>query len=644
MGCKDKYRKLIPSFIGGLRLNPKVDYLSQWVSYACPIQNPTTGVWELPDKTGDRGGEVLETNCLLGDGIAYIQFPAGLESTSFTYFDGTTDQVDTTDVSGQWVIPDTVNVGNIRFETVAPFANWFLCDESSGTTLLNRVQGGSNATLVNGSAANWDTNNKFTSYQNELGYSEGGEGDNIFTGNPGSWIKYNTVDNNVGNISDGIVDVDNTLKVYSTVNDDQHYIRNNLFLSTQNYTRVRYKFYIPASNTNNITHRITVAGGPVDVISSTIKNLSTGILYENIIDGIGLINVPDGYWYQLDCIIDTAAFSSTRLYIHYNTQSIYAGTGDPFDDLIYFAEFIATEYMQSTQLIPAQIDSNGNSTGLDAIGNPLQYKGRVKYNQVIKGSWYLNLTTGNEYLAATDLSGWSIESWKGSTTPTINGDNIELTIGTLSELVLNDGTRLHKYTVVSGNLTKVYDTQPVNSQHLTITNATTPWQQDVTGLVRPDNWIDGAEIYDDDVTHTERIYVPFRTDGSRITPTIAGYSKIGEVPPCSECKGIKDTENTIEQYPSNGTQHPFWYSDPATVIPRSFPEIPWNDNSEYEVMADKSDPNCIKNLLLINRALTDQEKFNVEKFLNHIEPFHVQEGQYITQDGPMWVHTFNFTG
>jgi len=149
------------------------DCVIQWVVYSKPIYNETSGFWEFQDKVGTRNGVVLESNCLLGDGIATIQFPVVLASTSFTYFDGTTDQTGNTDVSAQWVIPNTVKVGNIRFETVSPYSNWFLCDEADGFDLFNRVEGGDDASLINASAANWTTDNDFTSFQNEIGYSEG---------------------------------------------------------------------------------------------------------------------------------------------------------------------------------------------------------------------------------------------------------------------------------------------------------------------------------------------------------------------------------------------------------------------------------------------------------------------------------------
>jgi len=128
--------------------------------------------WFFLDKIGKRNG-VLESNCLLGDNISIIQFPTGLESTAFTYFDGTIDQAGVTDVLGQWLIPNLVKVGNIRFETIAPYANWFLCDESEGIDLFNRVDGGSNASILNLST-NWTTDYRFTSFQNEVGYSEYG--------------------------------------------------------------------------------------------------------------------------------------------------------------------------------------------------------------------------------------------------------------------------------------------------------------------------------------------------------------------------------------------------------------------------------------------------------------------------------------
>ncbi len=329
------------------------------------------GVWVWEDQRGQRDDPPLESVCLLGDGIVTIQFPAGLETTSFTYFNGTADIVDSTDGSGQWLIPNATNVGDIRFETSSPYANWFLADDNSGTTTLyNRVSGGNNATLSAGTV--WDTNNSFTSLQNEVGYSDGGGG-------------------------------------------------------------VR---------------------------------------------------------------------------------------------------------------IPAQIDSTGDYTGLDASGGILDYKLRVRYDVKIVNSSYLD-ATGGETLTNPNIGSWTISGYTGAL-PTKVGTTITLGAGGLSELILNDGSIDHTYTIGEGNLLTIYDKSPTNSEDLTL--SADIWDNDTTATIVPDNLNNDFEYYDDDATHTSVVRVPYKTDGTAITPTISLYSKISD-----NLSGAWNnySESEVENYPSN---------------------------------------------------------------------------------------------
>lgn len=89
---------------------------------------------------------------------------------------------------------------------------------------------------------------------------------------------------------------------------------------------------------------------------------------------------------------------------------------------------------------------------------------------------------GTAHVAFTDLTGITITSSLGTSTPSKNGNNIEFTSGTCYNLTLSNGTII--LFCVGGGVT-VYDIT-VNAMHGTVT--TPPgdfWQVDVAGIIEP---------------------------------------------------------------------------------------------------------------------------------------------------------------
>lgn len=94
------------------------------------------------------------------------------------------------------------------------------------------------------------------------------------------------------------------------------------------------------------------------------------------------------------------------------------------------------------------------------------YKGATPFNPKLVENHCLTFNGVDQKLSFSDLTGVAVVSSEGTATPTINGNDIEFTAGTLWDLVLSDGTRLP---CGEGNGSNVYDVS-ANDNHATITN------------------------------------------------------------------------------------------------------------------------------------------------------------------------------
>jgi hypothetical protein len=104
--------------------------------------------------------------------------------------------------------------------------------------------------------------------------------------------------------------------------------------------------------------------------------------------------------------------------------------------------------------IPSEINVEGNSTGKDVLGASLEYIGNAPKHAKLKNSFMLTADGVDDQIAFSDLSGITIVSSEGTSTPSINGNNIELTAGTIWNLVLSNGS---VFPMAEGDGTIVYD-------------------------------------------------------------------------------------------------------------------------------------------------------------------------------------------
>lgn len=91
------------------------------------------------------------------------------------------------------------------------------------------------------------------------------------------------------------------------------------------------------------------------------------------------------------------------------------------------------------------LDTVSDTQFLDSIND---------YDADIKGSNCLTFDGVDDKLTFTDLSGVSITSSDGTATPSINGNDIEVTAGTLFNLVLDNGS---VYPLAEGGDDNAYD-------------------------------------------------------------------------------------------------------------------------------------------------------------------------------------------
>lgn len=504
---KSKYKKLIRAFTSGFR----------WSSLKCVIQvlfdkkgiekNETTGHYEVVDESGERDGVILESNCLIGDGVAGVQFPAGLESTSFTYFDGTIDQTGNTDVSGQWIIPNLVNVGYARFETVAPFYNIFLFDEGDKFDLFNRVKDGDDATLINASVANWDKNNKFTSIQNEVGYSKGGVVNEDLVVNGTDWIDTN---------EDGTPDFWEQIggSTYASI----------FSIETSNGRAMK----VLEDNASNQFFFTTTSNGGLLVLI-TGKSFELNIKYKSN-NSVSLLNSIYQTSYG-SLVASPSAFISVKMDIIPTSNQVllaylsFRNNADPQEEnYIEIDEISLKEVIPSTVLLPAQINSTGNLTGLDAIGNPLQHKGQVRLNTKLYSPCITGDTLGKLFF---DASQDGIDfNWRNTVDGVLTLVTYVHSTGWLipsnfiDYIVFDSGEIYHNDEITGSNIIDYsglgHDATITGGVLATIrTNAKTahPWKN-----INLKNMIDGqyTEDYPNNqiLVSDEALTTPIRTDGS----------------------------------------------------------------------------------------------------------------------------------
>ena len=130
-----------------------------------------------------------------------------------------------------------------------------------------------------------------------------------------------------------------------------------------------------------------------------------------------------------------------------------------------------------------------------------------------------------------------------------------------------NGSELFYYPLAEGSGTAIYDVSG-NDNHGTATNITESSFWGSTQDAFHYNILNGFEHYDDDATGTDIIRVPYKTDGSQITPTISGYTKNQNNP---AGKWHNDAETAFDF--TGGVDAPWWNtleSDLGVTIPTSY--------------------------------------------------------------------------
>jgi len=112
---------------------------------------------------------------------------------------------------------------------------------------------------------------------------------------------------------------------------------------------------------------------------------------------------------------------------------------------------------------------------LDVLGNPLDYKGQVSYPAKLVESNCISFDGVDDKLSFVDLIGITITSYQGTSTLSINGNDIEGTAGTAYDILLSDGTHLP---CAEGNGTTVFDASG-NGNHGILINGVSWTKQDI---------------------------------------------------------------------------------------------------------------------------------------------------------------------
>lgn len=222
-----------------------------------------------------------------------------------------------------------------------------------------------------------------------------------------------------------------------------------------------------------ITQNDTVPGGGVWTIPNTVS--------------INTIETADGNIFNLENADQDRIWSTNNL-----NETLDILNVTIISDIVTDNRFrsFANEFgykLLGSEIIPPLLVNDKVVSASD--GSVLTYKGKVPYNTKIVDSNQI-LATGIETLTNPNISGWTVKSWIGTSTPSISTTTISLTAGTLSHLILNDGSEDHPYPISEGDAVLIEDTHPTNPQHLTINTATLATFWDLENA-RPDNLLDG---------------------------------------------------------------------------------------------------------------------------------------------------------
>ena len=162
------------------------------------------------------------------------------------------------------------------------------------------------------------------------------------------------------------------------------------------------------------------------------------------------------------------------------------------------------------------------SQQLDIYGQTLQYYGRARYDAKLTDSSIAVFNGTDNSLSFTDLTGVTIASYEGTGVPSKSGNDINYTAGTALNLVLSDGTTIN---FVEGSGTTVYDVSG-NGNDGTV-NGTIAGFWDTSDAQRPNNLLDGFDLWEEDASPGTYVRVPYDVNGDPIKTSgdsITGYT------------------------------------------------------------------------------------------------------------------------
>lgn len=157
------------------------------------------------------------------------------------------------------------------------------------------------------------------------------------------------------------------------------------------------------------------------------------------------------------------------------------------------------------------------------------------------------------------------------------------------------GNEIERWAVVEGRGGKVYGL--LNDNH-----------GDWVGHSEPNQWTKdddainqlmllGCEVYDDDATHANKIFIPHKHDGGLLTPTISGYSKIKDLMPIAISKRFDNHYACELDFQSYKALH--------EDLPADYQE---GDTLEDVMLVDDDDTDKIKKIVVASEAINTNNR------------------------------------
>ncbi len=639
-------------------LIPPKDNLLQWLSRDWVVYNSDSGYWEWKDRVGKRDEVPQEGKCYEFIGVETIQFGIAIANAVISYWNGSSRQAVTLNAAGE-LTGFTGKFGDAYIKDGDNYEHFWQCNEGEGITAWDSV-GTAHGTIIGATLVDFHaSDNRFSNLQNNIGYSEGVLGFEMYT-------------------DVGMANTSNVTKLSQNkwqFEDDG----NSCLISTGN---VQYRFgYI---------YQLIIITSESSVSDENGLYLQRFSLYENnYYDDQGIPIKENGiHVITVECTRESASYFQFQL------------SGALGDSVI--CEIVQIKEFQQGK-IPFKLNASGQPTGVDIFSNAPTKVGQVKYNAEIVGNsvgvfdgvddyvelnepivlltteiWSLEIEytelgrTDYGCILGSDTDASRIQSTEYADTLQLYDSNnssiliiLGITIGVKNKVsfncdgngvitaLLNDqeATSLQDLTVVftfdfigtyktasnrffngmidciqittpnktyrydfsEGAGTTVYDRgtgSPVNG---TIQNAdlTTFWGTD--DKATPFNLLNGFDLWQNDTDASVYLRVPFDVNGNSIKTdgdAVTGYTWISRNP---AGKGHNNAESEIENYPSPAMNAA--HDDLSLDNPYPFAEL--CAEVDGQMFADISNDKLITNILTYSKHQIGTALTRIKKYLKH---------------------------